>query len=59
MYSNLVYLFYDNFQWSKGIKIGARYHRKEVVEDHISVLAEPGSTYSTYSRKNVLRLQRY
>lgn len=26
-------------------KIGERYHRKEVLEEHISVLAEPGSIY--------------
>lgn len=26
-------------------KIGDRYHRKEVLEEHISVLVEPGSTY--------------
>lgn len=26
-------------------KIGDRYHRKEVLEEHISILAEPGSIY--------------
>lgn len=31
-------------------KIGNLYHRKEVLEEHISVLAEPGSIYLGHAR---------
>lgn len=33
-------------------KIGDRYHRKEVLEEHISILAEPGSIYLGHTTPN-------
>lgn len=33
-------------------KIGDRYHRKEVLEEHISILAEPGSFYLGHTSPN-------